>query len=71
MPSPSSATSPPQPPTCAATVLVRSGESAAFGLVISEADNVGISSGLVTKRARCAPLPGMPESQVSTAARPT
>ena len=33
VPSPSSATSPPQPPTCATRVLVRSGESSASGLV--------------------------------------
>ncbi len=32
---------------------------------------MGISSGLVTKRARCAFLCAIPESQVSTAASPT
>ena len=52
VPSPSRATSPPHPPAWAASVVVRSGESAARGEVTSDAASVGISSGLVTNLAR-------------------
>ena len=47
----SSATSPTQPPACAARTAV-AGE--APGVVTSDADSSGISSGFVTNRAWCA-----------------
>jgi hypothetical protein len=51
-------------------VLVRNGEFAAFGLVISDAISVGIRRGLVSTRALCAVGLADPANQVSAIASP-